>query len=1143
MATTKIYNIIFVGYDDRLEPLLKHLVAQKDAVVSAIATSKSIAHLQTLASIYSFTYYPSFENINLSSYDFAIVFANYSLPDSSLHELNVISGKAIDFVLTIYEHAHTTKLEIKQLLNDARELFRIAVSLTSSEKMEEVLNNLLTEALRSINAPAGSIALYDDKTKTLTLAASHGFSKNFTNVIKWHRREGGMTDHILRKKTPSVFHNIDDYSYIDNALLKQEGIKSLVCVPLIANEEIIGILYIDDFAPRQWTVREIDFLTLLSIQAGYAIEKFKLIETITNTQQYLKSIIDTTVAIVITTDKEGNIVEFNKGAETALGYSRDEVIGKHIEMLWFDPNERRQIIETMKMTGKSYSTNDVVLKTKDNTLIDINLTISFLTDTEGNFAGTVGISKDITERKRLEKALHERTLELQELNSKLEEKVIERTQELAKANKELEKSNKLKSQFIANMSHELRTPLNSILGFSELLSTETFGTLNAKQKRYIQNIYNSGSHLLQLINNVLDIAKIESGKMELFIENFPVQSAIAEVNTVLLPLAKKKNQTIIVNLPDTSINISADKTKFKQILYNLISNAIKFTEEGGTITIDTQKIDCQEVPLFKDIDESILNDYKCLRLSVTDTGIGIKKEDYERIFNEFEQVDGSHSRKYEGSGLGLSLTKKLVEMHGGEITVQSVEGQGSTFTVILPPYEALNVITLKETPNESIEQPQEPPLDEALQIFLPSKKDPPLILIIEDDRSTSEVITLYLAKEGYRLAHVYNGKDAIPKIKELKPFAVILDIMLPDKDGWEILQEIKLDPETKDIPVIISSIVDNKSLGFALGATDYLIKPLDKTQLLQKVNELSVVSKRSDVITILCIDDNTDTLELLRTILESNNYNVITTTSGKDGIEKAITFRPNIIMLDLMMPDMDGFEVANRLKANPLTMDIPVLILTAKDLTVDDKLRLAGKFESFLQKSHFSADDLLIHIRDLESKYPARAGLIDEVSGLFDHSYFQIRLAQEVGRAKRYKENFSLVMIDIDKFAEYVKLFGIHRANMCIKKIADYLRRSLRGSDTLVRYGIDEFAIILSRTSKENAEIVAKRFLSFINTYPFYGAEQMPSGKLTASISLVSFPCDSETPADMIFKSHEILKKIKSQGGGRLLCYGENLSN
>ncbi|WP_333655599.1 response regulator [Dissulfurispira sp.] len=1045
----------------------------------------------------------------------------------------VIDGQSAKLIWDLLEKRRQSKEETKALLNETKDLYRIGVALTSADKLEEALDTLMLEALRTVNAPAGSIALYDEKSDALTLKAAHGFSKDFSHVVQWKRRDGGMTDHILSKRIPTVIPDIETYPFVDNRNIIKEGIKSIVAVPLFANDHTIGILYIDDFKPRNWTQREIEFITLLGIQAAYAIEKFRLIEAISETQNYLKNVLDNSADIIITTDTEGSIVEFNRGASRLLGYSKEEIIGEKAENLWVRPGERNEILKILEREGY-VSNHETQLITKDGRNIDVSLTLSFILSSKKGIIGTVGIGKDITEKKKLERAIEERNLELHELNEKLEEKVIERTMELEKANSELERSNRLKSQFIATMSHELRTPLNSILGFSELLMDEVFGTLTEKQKRYVNNIYNSGSHLLQLINNILDIAKIESGKMELHYEAFSVRHAISEVETVIKPLTDKKNQNLNIKIDNKVSVIKADKVKFKQILYNLLSNAVKFTQDGGDIFLETELISSENISYSVKNPNICPGNESCLRISVTDTGIGIKKENHEKIFSEFEQVDSSFSRRYEGTGLGLALTKKLVELHGGEIFVESEEGKGSRFTVILPLFDIAameKVAKIKEP--ELIE---EPVYD--VDISRNRRGDAPLILVVEDDPSTSELLTLYLAQGGYRVAHAYNGDTAIGRIKELKPFAVLLDVMLPGKDGWEILQEMKSDPEMKDIPVIISSVIDNRELGFTLGASDYLVKPVDRITLLRKLEELSFTTKKGRrPVNILCIDDHDDVLELLTSILEPSGYNVITANSGRQGIEKAVAYRPDLVILDLMMPEVDGFEVAQILKNNPTTMDIPILILTAKDLTVDDRLRLAGKIEDCIQKSHFTKEDLLMHIRDLEVTYPARAGLLDEVSGLFDHCYFQIRLAQEVSRAGRYKNTFTLLMLDLDNFTDYIKAHGIHRSNIVIRKIAEFLRKSLRGSDTVVRYGIDEFGVILPSTLKASAEAVAKRFLAYIDSYPFYGEEVMPQGKITATVSVINYPRDASSPEELIFKAHQTLRKAKEGGGQKVVVY------
>ncbi|MBN1545473.1 MAG: PAS domain S-box protein, partial [Syntrophaceae bacterium] len=693
--------------------------------------------------------------------------------------------------------------EIMERLADASELYHLGVAVTAADSLNEALSVILREALRVLGKPAGSIALYDDKTRTFTLKAFEGFTEALSRESSWKTRKGGLTDHILSQKSPTVINDIKDCPFVDESeTFLDAGIRSLVAVPFFAEARMVGILYIDDFIPREWTAREIDFLVLLGAQAAFSIEKFKLIANIKETQNYLQSIFDNSADIIVTTDSEMRVVEFNGAAEKILGYSRAEVVGTSAEFAWLHPEERKGLLQ--RMNEKGYISNyEAQFKTKNGTIVDMDLTLSYIRDCNGRVVGTVGISRDITDKKRLERTIEDHNRQLQELNESLEERVIERTTELREANQELARMNKVKSEFIATMSHELRTPLNSILGFSELLKEDNTNPLTDKQKRYATNIHASGAHLLQLINNILDLAKIESGKFELQCESVSLQKIISDVDSVIRPLTDKKSQQFEIFIPEEIIMIRVDRMKFVQILYNLLSNAMKFTPQEGRITLEATIR--QRSALGKDctmrssVPDTVDN---YLELRITDTGIGIREEDQARIFSEFEQVDSSYARHYEGTGLGLALTKRLVELHGGHVSVMSDYGQGSIFTVIVP----LVAETVQQYNTLENEEAEAFAFDE--NFFNEKQRQGALVLLVEDDPATAELMTHYLTQGGYRISHVFNGDDVLKRVRELKPFAILLDIMLPGKDGWQILQEIKSDPDIKDIPVIIISIID-----------------------------------------------------------------------------------------------------------------------------------------------------------------------------------------------------------------------------------------------------------------------------------------------------------------------------------------------
>ena len=709
--------------------------------------------------------------------------------------------------------------------------------------------------------------------------------------------------------------------------------------------------------------------------------------------------------------------------------------------------------------------------------------------------------------------LKEQEEELSRLREEFDKKVKERTEELERMNKELERASQHKSRFIANMSHELRTPLNSIIGFSEVLGDQTFGELTENQERYVRNIHSSGKHLLELVNNVLDIAKIEAGKYEMSFETFRVADMLSEIFNIMKPMAEKKAVDLGVGIADDVDTVTADMVKLKQVFYNLISNAIKFTPEGGKV----------RVAIGREDGRGDSENQEFARFTVSDTGVGIRPEDIGRIFDEFEQADTAFSRQYGGAGLGLALTRKLVELHGGKVSVESRLGEGSTFTVLVP-----LVTHTEKIPEEEVE---------AVNLNFPwMNENAPLILVVEDDPASAELLTIHLTQAGYKVAHSFDGEDAIRKATTLRPFAILLDIMLPKKDGWEVLQSFKSNEVTADIPVLIHSIIDNKDLAFALGATDYLLKPLDRDSLLDKLHGLSMLKGRTHPITILMIDFNGDT-ESLKGSLNSQEFLVYSAKEGKRGLELATALRPDVIMLDFELPDMLGFDVVKELKENASTRNIPIFILTEKDLSVEDRISLMGKIERIIKKHKFDVKELIDHITEIEILYPKRAGLVDELTGIFNHRYFHLRLAQEVERATRYKQPLNLIILDADFFGQYIRNNGEQNGNLVLQKISELLTKNIRGSDVVVRYGGDAFAVILPNTVLSAALSLGNRFNAIIRNYPFSHEETQPKGRLTVSVGLAFL--DGQMPEELIMCCEKALAQAIKKGGDRVEIYSK----
>ena len=575
------------------------------------------------------------------------------------------------------------------------------------------------------------------------------------------------------------------------------------------------------------------------------------------------------------------------------------------------------------------------------------------------------VVQDISERKRaeekikeysenLEGMVEERTNELQDVQEamlnlvedlnkskiELEKKALE----LEEKNVEIQEATETKSQFLANMSHELRTPLNAIIGFSEILSDKTFGELNEKQSKYTHNVLTSGRHLLQLINDILDLSKVEAGKSELEPSGMNIKSLLE--NSLIMIKEKALNHGIKLDShisPEVmDLEIFADERKLKQIMFNLLSNAAKFTPDGGTITTSARR------------------DGEDLMVGVADTGIGIKPEDQERVFSEFEQVDSTYARQQQGTGLGLALTRKLIELHGGRIWVESEgEGKGSTFTFVIPIRAEALAEKLSFEPEEPLSS--RPHVDDSR----------PLVLVVEDDRQASELINQYLSEADYAVAQAFDGEQAIEMARELRPYAITLDILLPKKDGWEVLAELKSLPETKDIPVVILSITEDRlQFGLNLGAIEYFVKPVNKEQLIKAVRRAGAVFKK-EKLTVLVVDDEPKTVELLTDELRAEGFDVLQAYGGQQGIDLAVEAHPDVIVLDLMMPEVSGFDVVRQLRAHPEAMEIPVLIFTAKDLTEEDRQKLEGHVQIIVSKSGSGKEDLL---RELERSVKIKNG-------------------------------------------------------------------------------------------------------------------------------------------------------------------------
>ncbi len=516
------------------------------------------------------------------------------------------------------------------------------------------------------------------------------------------------------------------------------------------------------------------------------------------------------------------------------------------------------------------------------------------------------VARDITERKRDEAEKRE-----------FAESLAASNQELELRNREVQRATQMKSKFLASMSHELRTPLNAIVGFSDLLAEQTAGELNDKQKRFVNHIKEGSAHLLQLINDILDLSKIEAGQLEIRCEDFQVQDALPEVLSTIRPLAMAKNIEVQQKLR-TDRPVYADRVRFKQILYNLLSNAVKFTPKGGRI-----EIDC-----FESAGQ--------IGLSVTDTGIGIRPEDQKVVFEEFRQVEGKQGAVNEGTGLGLAITKRLVEQQGGQISLSSEPGRGSRFTFTLPA-------------GSDVSRPVLAKHSHTLPATTSSSSGKPLVLVVDDETSARELLASYLNSE-YRIAFAESGIEAVEKAAQLRPDAITLDLAMPGGSGLDALVTLRKTPETANIPIIIVSIVDEEKVGFALGAADYLVKPIRKRVLLETIRK-HVPIQGDDDSEILLVDDDPKSLEMLEETLRSAGYETQSVRSGARALEVLSSKLVSAVLLDLMMPGMDGFEVIQHVRGQATLADLPILVMTAKTLAPEEIALLSRETQALFQKN------------------------------------------------------------------------------------------------------------------------------------------------------------------------------------------------
>jgi signal transduction histidine kinase/DNA-binding response OmpR family regulator len=844
--------------------------------------------------------------------------------------------------------------EVREQLGATSEV--LAVIGRSASDHEVVLETVVESARKLCGADAGQVFLMDGDRYRLaygsgTTAEYREFIANNPVVLD----RGTLVGRVgLDRQATQITDVLADPDYGLAEAQRVAGYRTIMGVPMLLDGEVVGVLSVWRTQVHPFSGRAVEVLTTFAAQAALAVRTVDLVRTLEsrtdelgrkvnqlealgvvsqavssslNLTEVLNAII--TQAVRLSGAHGGSIYEFD---EDAREFRVETVCGTSPEA--FDALRRARIGLDDTFIGKA-ATLGRPLELTDLRDAPLDPHLSVLAERgwrslvavpmlrEGRIVGAMVI------RRHTPGHIPQEIYDLLETFASQSSLALINAQlyrQLERQSAALEVASRHKSEFLASMSHELRTPLNAIIGFSEVLLEHMFGELNERQDDYLQDIWSSGKHLLELLNDILDLSKIEAGQMVLNRSEFAVRECLEYCLSMVRERALKQRIFLSLEVDPQVGMLDADRLRFRQVVLNLLSNAVKFTPDGGRVGVRAS---------IRDQD---------LVVEVVDTGPGVAVEDRQRIFDSFQQ-GARHPEQTEGTGLGLTLSKRILELHGGSIWIESETGKGSTFGFALPAGSG------------------EPALTSAPQVGLdsglPAELAPgpgPTVVVVEDDRRSFDLLRVHLEAAGARVVSARDGEEGLDTVRRLSPAGVILDILLPGIDGWEVLAQLKADPETAAIPVIVVSMLDERGRGFALGAAEYLVKPVSKDPLLAALHRAAAIPELQR--TVVAIDDDSRAIELARASLEPEGWTVLGAATGQEGLALIRERKPSAVLLDLLMPGMDGFEVVEALRADPDTKSVPVVILTSKSMTQQDKERLQGRITYVARKTEFDLSDL-----------------------------------------------------------------------------------------------------------------------------------------------------------------------------------------
>jgi signal transduction histidine kinase/CheY-like chemotaxis protein/putative methionine-R-sulfoxide reductase with GAF domain len=829
----------------------------------------------------------------------------------------------------------------------------------STFDLQPVFEMLAENAVRLCEAERALIWSADGQV--LKAVATHNASPELRAFIERNPiavGRGSTTGRAALERRTTHVHDAQadpDYTY---GGLHVEPVRTMLAIPMLRADELLGVITIYRFEVRPFSEGQITLMETFADQAAIAIENARLLSELqartaqlTRSVEELQALGEVSQALSSTLDLEAvlqtivyranqlagtdacTVYEYDEGAgELHLRATHnldDEVVaelrrtpirrGEGAAGRMAITHEPVQIPDMAAPGAYQGALRDVLLKTGTRALLSIPLM------REDHLVG------GLTVNKKSPGAFAPEVIDLLKTFAAQSALAIQNARlfrEIEDKSRQLEAADRHKSEFLANMSHELRTPLNAIIGYSEMLQEDAADLGAGPLIDDLRKINAAGKHLLELINAVLDLSKIEAGKMELYLESFDVAGLVRDIAAVVQPLAAKNANRLEVRCADDIGAMHADLTKVRQALFNLLSNACKFTDRGTVSVAVTRAAEQGQ---------------DWMTFAVSDTGIGMTPEQLARLFEAFAQADAATTRKYGGTGLGLALSRRLCRMMGGDVTAESEAGRGSTFTIRLP---------------ATVAEPDEEPVAPApvAERVIPGVGT---VLVIDDEPAVRDLMQRFLGKEGFRVVTASGGEEGLRRARELRPDAITLDVMMPGMDGWAVLSALKADPDVADIPVIMLTIVDDKNLGYALGAADYLTKPIDRERL------VTVLKQHRRDRPVLVVDDDAEIRQLLRRMLEPEGYAVVEAENGRVALDRLRTSAPGAILLDLMMPEMDGFEFVAEFRRHEGWRGIPIIVVTAKDLSREDRERLNGHVQRILQKGAHGREQLLAEVREL----------------------------------------------------------------------------------------------------------------------------------------------------------------------------------